>query len=249
VSNDDENSQGYSGDDIPSEGNQQPQDPQSQQGPPNGESPDPYNQQPPLYGGAPSAGEPYGQQPAQGGFEQPVGGPSAQSGYGQDPYGSGQYSQMAGNGQMPGYGQPVAPPLASFGKRALSWLINWFLPSLVLSRALNVLWPGNSATSTTLNVTGNILSLISFLIVAVTMGTLISNGQGPGHKIAKVQIIDINGAPVSGPAAINRNLAHFVDSLICGIGWLFPLWDKERQTLADKIMKTHVIDISQTTPR
>ncbi len=248
MSNDDENSQGYSGDHIPSEGNQQPQDPQSQQGPPNGESPDPYAQQPPSYGEATSAGDPYGQQSAQGGYGQPAGGPYAQSGHGQDPYGSGQYSQMAGQGQMPGYGQPVAPPLASFGKRALSWLINWFVPSLVLSRALNILWPGTS-TASVLNVTGNLLSLISFLIVAVAMGALISNGQGPGHKIANVQIIDINGAPVSGAAAINRNLAHFVDSLICGIGWLFPLWDREKQTLADKIMKTHVIDVSQTAPR
>lgn len=221
MSNDDENSQGYSGDDIPSEDTQQPQNPQSQQG----------------------------QQSTQGGYGQPAGGPHAQSGHGQDPYGSGQYSQMAGNGQMPGHGQPVAPPLASFGKRALSWLINWFLPSLVLSRALNVLWPGNSTASTTLNVTDNLLSLISFLIVAVAMGALISNGQGPGHKIANVQIIDINGVPVSGAAAINRNLAHFVDSLICGIGWLFPLWDREKQTLADKITKTHVIDVAQTTPR
>ena len=34
------------------------------------------------------------------------------------------------------------------------------------------------------------------------------------------------------------------DSIICYIGWLFPLWDSKRQTLADKIMKTVVIDNS-----
>ncbi|MDQ1423726.1 MAG: hypothetical protein QOD72_1224, partial [Acidimicrobiaceae bacterium] len=34
--------------------------------------------------------------------------------------------------------------------------------------------------------------------------------------------------------------AHVADSIICGIGYLFPLWDVKRQTLADKIMKTVV---------
>ncbi len=38
-----------------------------------------------------------------------------------------------------------------------------------------------------------------------------------------------------------RTIAHIVDSIICYIGWLFPLWDAQRQTLADKIVKTVVL--------
>jgi uncharacterized RDD family membrane protein YckC len=38
-----------------------------------------------------------------------------------------------------------------------------------------------------------------------------------------------------------RTIAHIVDSIICYIGWLFPLWDPKRQTLADKIVKTVVV--------
>ena len=38
-----------------------------------------------------------------------------------------------------------------------------------------------------------------------------------------------------------RQLAHIVDSLICYIGWLFPLWDAKRQTIGDKIMGTVVV--------
>ena len=44
--------------------------------------------------------------------------------------------------------------------------------------------------------------------------------------------------------AFVRQLAHIIDSLICYIGWLFPLWDAKRQTIADKIMSTIVIDES-----
>jgi hypothetical protein len=33
-------------------------------------------------------------------------------------------------------------------------------------------------------------------------------------------------------------LAHIIDGAICYIGYLFPLWDAKRQTIADKIMTT-----------
>jgi hypothetical protein len=42
--------------------------------------------------------------------------------------------------------------------------------------------------------------------------------------------------------AFVRDLAHIVDSVICYVGFLFPLWDAKKQTLADKIVKTVVVD-------
>jgi hypothetical protein len=27
-----------------------------------------------------------------------------------------------------------------------------------------------------------------------------------------------------------RQLAHYVDSLLCYLGWLWPIWDAKRQT-------------------
>ena len=38
-----------------------------------------------------------------------------------------------------------------------------------------------------------------------------------------------------------RQMAHYVDNLVCYLGWLWPLWDRRNQTLADKIMGTVVI--------
>jgi RDD family len=40
-----------------------------------------------------------------------------------------------------------------------------------------------------------------------------------------------------------RQIAHIVDTLICYIGYLFPLWDSKRQTVADKIMTTVCVPI------
>ena len=36
-------------------------------------------------------------------------------------------------------------------------------------------------------------------------------------------------------------MSRILDSLACYIGWLFPIWDAKRQTLADKIISTVVI--------
>jgi RDD family len=46
--------------------------------------------------------------------------------------------------------------------------------------------------------------------------------------------------------SVVRQIAHFVDQIICNIGYLFPLWDAKRQTLADKIMTTVCLPIEQT---
>jgi hypothetical protein len=45
--------------------------------------------------------------------------------------------------------------------------------------------------------------------------------------------------------------AHYVDQLICYIGYLFPLWDDKRQTIADKLMSTVCVslDSQQSAPR
>ena len=39
---------------------------------------------------------------------------------------------------------------------------------------------------------------------------------------------------------------HLVDAVACGVGFLFPLWDTKRQTLADKLMGTVCIAATGT---
>ena len=42
--------------------------------------------------------------------------------------------------------------------------------------------------------------------------------------------------------AFVRQLAHILDGIPCYIGYLWPLWDAKRQTFADKVIGTYVID-------
>ncbi len=54
------------------------------------------------------------------------------------------------------------------------------------------------------------------------------------------------GQPIGTGMAFVRDICHFVDGIICDIGYLWPLWDDKRQTLADKIVKTVVIPALRT---
>jgi uncharacterized RDD family membrane protein YckC len=69
-----------------------------------------------------------------------------------------------------------------------------------------------------------------------------TTGSSLGKSVMKVKVVsEVTGQPLGFGMSIVRQLAHFVDAIICYIGFLFPLWDAKRQTLADKIMKTVVI--------
>jgi uncharacterized RDD family membrane protein YckC len=49
--------------------------------------------------------------------------------------------------------------------------------------------------------------------------------------------------PIGFALSIVRQLAHVVDAAICFVGYLFPLWDAKRQTLADKLVGTVCVPI------
>jgi uncharacterized RDD family membrane protein YckC len=67
-------------------------------------------------------------------------------------------------------------------------------------------------------------------------------GQSWGKKVVGIRLVsEQTGQPIGAGMAFLRDLAHFVDGIICYIGFLFPLWDAKKQTLADKIVKTLVV--------
>jgi uncharacterized RDD family membrane protein YckC len=69
-------------------------------------------------------------------------------------------------------------------------------------------------------------------------------GQSPGKRVMGIKIIrKDDGHVVGGGMGIARMFIHIVDGLVCYLGWLWPLWDTERQTWTDKIMSTHVIEV------
>ena len=69
-----------------------------------------------------------------------------------------------------------------------------------------------------------------------------TTGQSLGKKVLNLRLVsEQTGEPIGMLMAFVRDICHVVDAIICYIGFLFPLWDAKRQTLADKIVKTVVI--------
>jgi uncharacterized RDD family membrane protein YckC len=67
-------------------------------------------------------------------------------------------------------------------------------------------------------------------------------GQSLGKRVNKIRLIGGETmAPVGVKNAFIRDLVHILDALTL-VGYLWPLWDERRQTFADQIMKTVVIN-------
>jgi uncharacterized RDD family membrane protein YckC len=188
----------------------------------------------------------YGSAPSPAGYAQPPG-------YGQQPGGYGSAPSPAGYAQPPGYGQPVAghngPPAgysnpawnySNWGMRLCAWLIDtvplyilYFIGGLVGA------------------LTHSVVLYLLFDLAAVAV--VIYNrwyhagktGQSWGKKVLHMSLIsEQTGQPIGGAMAFVRDICHFLDTLCCFIGFLFPLWDAKRQTFADKIVGTIVIPLS-----
>jgi uncharacterized RDD family membrane protein YckC len=86
--------------------------------------------------------------------------------------------------------------------------------------------------------------LIGVVYLAVNRWYLGGQGQSLGKKLLGLRLIgEQSGQPIGTLMAFVRDLCHIVDSVICYVGWLFPLWDAKRQTIADKIVKTVVVKV------
>lgn len=71
-----------------------------------------------------------------------------------------------------------------------------------------------------------------------------TTGSSLGKAAMKFKAIgERNWQPIGFGFSIVRGLAHTADLLVCGLGSLWPLWDANRQTLADKIVGTVCVSI------
>jgi uncharacterized RDD family membrane protein YckC len=214
-------------------------------------STDPYRPRP--------EGEQHGRQPGYGQpvpYEQlqPYGQPAPQP-YGQQPY-----------GQRPGYGQGYAaagyqpyaphvrqPELAHWGLRVGSSIVDRlveYVPALAAFAVLTSVagygpqylasWTAQSRVPMGLWALANLVELgISAWNRWFRQGR---TGRSLGKSAAHTLLVDATtGLPVGVGRAFLRDLAHILDALPLFLGFLWPLWDAQRQTFADKIVGTVVV--------
>jgi uncharacterized RDD family membrane protein YckC len=159
-----------------------------------------------------------------------------------------------GGQQLPPYGQfgtpqanwaPTAAPrgdLADWGQRALGWLIDW----VIVAVPIIILYIFSAVAGTI------VFSLIGWLWglgFGIWFGIQLGqSGSTPGMRVIGLKCVNMKTGQVLGAGmGVVRALLHAVASALCFVPYvvdmLFPLWDPQRQTLADKIVGTVVVRV------
>ena len=68
-----------------------------------------------------------------------------------------------------------------------------------------------------------------------------TTGQTPGKKWMKIKVVSTDGSPMTLSKGFKRYLGYLVSGITIGVGFLWIIWDKDKQGFEDKIAKTYVI--------
>jgi uncharacterized RDD family membrane protein YckC len=159
-----------------------------------------------------------------------------------------------------GYDAPARIPYASWGRRALGYLLDAFLgavASIPVFIGYAMLVDGTTWRTDASGVRqvesvdaspGTIGVLVLGIVISLAFNvynTIIRQGRTGysfGKTVVGIRLLkEATGEPMGPALCLVRQLAHYVDSLLCYLGWFWPLWDRKRQTFADKIMRTIVV--------
>jgi uncharacterized RDD family membrane protein YckC len=134
-----------------------------------------------------------------------------------------------------GYGQAPAVQYASWIARVGSLIIDWLPYGVILAvgRAVN----------------GEIGAVYYvFLLIGLAYWgwnrwyTAGHSGQSLGRRALGIRLVSLTtGQPIGAGLAFGRDVLHILDLIPCLVGFLWPLWDAQKQTFADKIVKTVVV--------
>jgi uncharacterized RDD family membrane protein YckC len=87
------------------------------------------------------------------------------------------------------------------------------------------------------------LAVVGALVAIFFYCKKVAQGQSWGHKALGIRIVDINtNQSISAGKAFGRLICrNFISGVLCGLGFLWMLWDPKKQTWHDKIVSTIVI--------
>ena len=192
-------------------------------------------------------------------YGNPPSDPSGQPGHpGQDPYGQ-QNPYGAQPGGQAAFGVPQGVTFAHWGKRVGAYLIDSLITiPLLIPYFIGIgIAAGNSeidpvtGQSTLDNSSAGLVLILALVSGLLSLAYFVWNfclrqgrtGYTIGKGVLGIKLVKTEtGQPIGAGMAFVRQLAHILDSLPCYLGYLWPLWDARRQTFADKVIGTYVID-------
>ena len=177
--------------------------------------PDAYGQQ--------QYGQQYGQPPAYGQQYDPA------------------YGQQYGQAPAPVFGQGGVPPLASWGRRAAGLCLD----ALCL---MGIAAVGGILAAVLMQVSDALGAVVLGLTYVAAFAWYVyqlvrqgRTGQTIGKKAMGTYLLrEQDGQVIGAGLSVARYFVHLLDAYSV-VGYLWPLWDKKKQTFADKLLHTVVV--------
>jgi len=145
----------------------------------------------------------------------------------------------------PGYYEGY--PLAGWGRRVVASLLDGLIVAFLYVPGTTVFQlaadSGAGPDRAVFLVLGIVLELLALgLMLWNQFAAQGRTGQTWGKQAMGIRLLrKADGRPLGTGLVFLRWVVHFVDSLPCCLGYLWPLWDPRRQTFADKIVGSLVI--------
>jgi uncharacterized RDD family membrane protein YckC len=135
--------------------------------------------------------------------------------------------------QAQAWQQGPSGPRASFGRRLVAILVDGVVIGVVEGIAIAIFGRGAGY---------GISTLFGLLYVAFLEGG--PKGQTLGKMALGIRVIDFNtGGPIGYARGFLRYIGKLISAIACFLGYLWMLWDKEKQTWHDKIATTVVVPV------
>ena len=122
-------------------------------------------------------------------------------------------------------------PRASFGRRFVAVLVDGIILGVPIGILVAVVQS----------------AVIYILAAVVSLAYLIyfegsPSGQTAGKRLLGIRVIDFaTGGPIGYGRAAIRAVARYISQIPCYLGYLWMLWDKEKQTWHDKLANDVVV--------
>lgn len=145
-----------------------------------------------------------------------------------------------------------ANPLASIGKRFLAMLIDMIILGIiggVYGAMFGPTLPEYASLDEILLLEEFIQFQMSTLAVSILISAVYhiffmirTNGQSPGKQALGIRVVKKDGTPITFIDALLRNVVGYTLSGIFALGYIWALFDSEKQGWHDKIAGTTVVD-------
>ena len=127
--------------------------------------------------------------------------------------------------------------LAGFVTRALAIIIDGFLLLMALLIVIALLSSAGDGVPAKLYQVVSLAIPVGYYWYFWTR----RDGQTPGKFALGIRVIKADGTAMSDTDAVIRAIGYHVSALLCGMGFIWAIFDKNNQTWHDKLARTYVV--------